>query len=276
MYSENSDSNQDNSATEYVRPEQKIYQVATNKNELDWKGFLYQLIYREGLDPWDIDLGILTKTYLEALKSMQDVDFDISGKFLTIAVFLLKTKAENLVEKDLRGIEKQIQEVENTSESYMDEIDSLEDLDNQLEMATVKKKKEKYAIKVRNPIARKRKVNIFDLIKTLEKTFEQSNKRRANFFQKHGDVKYDGPMYEKKPKDLKAIIEELYDIILGELSDKKGHVTFSHISKDSPDKMSILEKFIPLLHLHNQDRVTLKQDNHFGEIFIHKSEGDAE
>ena len=34
----------------------------------------------------------------------------------------------------------------------------------------------------------------------------------------------------------------------------------------------MLEKFIPMLHLHNQDKVSVKQETHFGEIKIHKSE----
>lgn len=266
-----SSSESENISENYVRPEEKIYEIAVNKEKIDWKGFLYQLIYNEGLDPWDIDLGILTKRYLEVLKEMKTIDFDVSGKFLTIAVFLLKTKAENLVEKDLRGIEQQIQQAQNNSEDFMDELDSLEELDMQIEDMTIKKKKQKYAIKVRNPIARKRKVNIFDLIKALEKTFEQSNKRRANFFQKHTDSKYEGPVYEKKPKDLKAIIEDMYDLILQEIGDKKGHITFTHISKEVNHKMGVLEKFIPLLHLHNQDKVTLKQNDHFGDIEIHKN-----
>jgi chromatin segregation and condensation protein Rec8/ScpA/Scc1 (kleisin family) len=34
--------------------------------------------------------------------------------------------------------------------------------------------------------------------------------------------------------------------------------------------MGVLEKFIPLLHLHNQSKVHIDQENHFGDIKIHK------
>jgi chromatin segregation and condensation protein Rec8/ScpA/Scc1 (kleisin family) len=30
--------------------------------------------------------------------------------------------------------------------------------------------------------------------------------------------------------------------------------------------MAVLEKFIPLLHLHNQSKLKLEQDEHFGDI----------
>ena len=259
--------------SEYIRPEDRIYQVATNKDELDWKGFLYDLLNREGLDPWDIDLGLLTRKYLEALKEVKNVDFDISGKLLTIAVFLLKTKAEVLVERDIRGIERTIQELEHSEDDFSEGLDSLEDFDTHLEDLR-KKKREKYELKVRNPLARKRKVNIFDLIKVLEKTFEQSNKRRKNFLLKNSQMGYDGPMYEKKSKDLKTIIEELLGVIEDEFKTKKAHINFSHLTKGVEHKMGILEKFIPLLHLHNQSKIKLEQDNHFDEIRIHKITGD--
>jgi chromatin segregation and condensation protein Rec8/ScpA/Scc1 (kleisin family) len=207
----------------YVRAEEKIYDAVTDKNNLDWKSFLYKLIYDEGLDPWDIDLGILTKRYLDAFKEINNVDFDLSGKFLTVAVYLLKTKAENLVEKDLRGIEEQIAAIENVGGE--NDLEMLENLDEELD--DFYKKKKEYKIKIRNPIARKRKVNIFDLIKALEKTIEQSNKRKANILARNRNVEYDGPMYERKSKDLKSLIEELYQFIVLELKERKGHLNFS-------------------------------------------------
>lgn len=252
----------------YVKPEERIYDIATNKDLINWKSFLYELIYNEGLDPWDIDLSILTKKYIASLKELSSVDFDVSGNFLTIAVFLLKTKTQRLLEKDIRGIEESIANI-SSGENVIEELQALENLDIHLEELETQKRKEKYSLKYRNPIARKRKVTIFDLIKTLEKTFEQSNRRRANFFQRQGSGIYDGPMYHKKPKDLKQLIEELYELILGELSSKSGKMTFDSLIHGISDKMTVLEKFIPLLHLHNNNRVKLMQNEHFGDINIH-------
>lgn len=258
--------------TKYIRPEDRIYNLATDKDQVDWKNFLYQLINQEGLDPWDIDLGTLTRKYMQALKKVEDVDFDVSGKLLTIAIFLLKLKAEHLVERDLRGIEEKIRQVESSEEDDFldDNLEALQMLDEHLD--DVPKKKEKYSIKVRNPLARKRKVNIFDLIKALEKTFEQSNRRKKNFLIKNQEVKYEGPVYEKKKKDLKTIINELYEIIWEEFSNKEGHIYFSHLTKGLSNKMEVLEKFIPLLHLHNDSKVTLEQEEHFSDIKIHRGD----
>jgi len=254
---------------EYIRPEEKIYQFAlSDEEEISWKSFLYTLINEEGLDPWNIDVGVLTKKYLESLKKLKKVDFDISGKLLTIAVFLLKTKAENLVEKDLRGFDEEIAKTQE-NDDFEEEIESLGDFDDEIDEFTRKKQNGELEIKFRNPFERKRKVSIFDLISVLETTLEQSNIRRANFLQRKAS-KYDGPLYEKKPKDLKEVIEDLYDMILKELGDKKGHVVFSSLTKGIEHKMGILEKFLPLLYLHNQSRIELKQDKHFSDIEIHK------
>ena len=152
---EESNSNLD--AFEYLKPEEKIYDMMLDGDKVDWKAFLYQLIYDEGLNPWDVDLGILTKRYLEVLKSIKKIDFNISGKFLTIAIFLLKTKAENLVEKDLRGMEEKIASVQET-DMLEDNFETLEDFDNQLD-ELIDNGPKNYSLKIRNPIARKRRIN---------------------------------------------------------------------------------------------------------------------
>jgi len=257
-----------------LNPEERIYNIAIDKDNLDWKSFLYQLIHDENLDPWNIDLSILTHKYLKAVKSLSNIDFDVTGKFLTVAVFLLKTKAENLVEKDLRGIDEQIALVnEPEFDGMFDNWETLEELDSHLEELQKKRKREEYSIKVRNPIARKRKVNIFDLVNLLEKTFKQSNKRKANFLQRGGsfddDFGYDGPMYDENPMDLATIIDNLHVMILSELEKVDSHVHFSNFMKEDESPLEILEKFLPLLYLHNQDKVYLKQKNHFEDIEIH-------
>ncbi len=251
--------------------EERIYNIALNKDDIDWKGLLHELILNEGLDMFDIDLSILTNRYLKTLKELKIIDFDVSGKLLTIAVFLLKNKAEILVERDLRGMTKRIAEVENVNqENIFDAIDGLNEFDLELNQFSKLKDKELYSIKIRNPLARKRKVNIFDLIKTLEKTFEQSNKRRVNFLARHPDLHYDGPIYDIKPKDIKTIIDELHKVILKEFSNKKSqtHISFSYLIYGVKHKRGVLDKFVPLLHLHNQNKVVLTQDEHFGEIRI--------
>lgn len=255
---------------QYIRTQNQIYDIATNQEILDWKSFLLELINKEGLDPFNIDLTILTQKYLTNIEKLKKIDFNLSAKFLTIAVYLLKTKTDFLIQKEIRGIDEKINQIENSNQDQIDELENLEDLDfNQLDF---EEKKKKYTLKYKNPLARKRKVTIYDLIKTLEKTLEQSNKRRANFLQRKNQGKYTGPIYQKKPKDLKQLIDELYEFIINEISKKNASIHFSSIIYKTKNKMEILEKFIPLLHLKNHNKIDISQEKHFSEIKIHKTQ----
>jgi len=255
----------------YIRLEDRIYNIVEDKNVVSWKSVLYELIEKENLDPWDIDLSILTNKYLKTIKNLKNIDFEISGKLLLVAIFLLKLKVEFLLNKDIRGIEEKIIKLEN--EDFNDNLEELEnfseDLDN-LEIVNKKKKKE-YNLKYRNPIARKRKVTIVDLIEVLEKTLERSKIRRENILARKRKVEYNGPTYSPNKKDLKELVDELYEILYEELiKNKKSQVRFSNlISKKS--KEEILNKFFPLLHLSYNNKVKLEQNKLFGEIFIKKN-----
>ena len=260
-------------SSEYILPQDEIYTIATDKNSFDWKHLLEEIIYKNEMDPFDIDISTLTKTYLQTISDMDNLDFSISGKLLTVAVFLLKKKAQYLVDHDISGMDETLNSLQDSEFDEFDEgMDFLEDMDSQIDTHSRRKRKGEYSLKVRNPIARKRKVTLHDLISTLEKTFKQSNQRRKNLLLKNTDVDYNGPNYhEKKKKDLKTVIEELFESLLEEFKSKKGHVVFhKHILNENEHKMSILDKFIPLLHLHNQEKVILKQNNHFKDIEVHK------
>lgn len=257
----------------YIKPEEKIYEVALDKDRLDWKNFLHQLIYEEGIDPWDIDLARLTKKYIEKIKELREVDFEISGKLLAIAIFLLRTKVEKLLDSDIRGIEAKINELQSEDDTG-DSIDAIEELDSQVEEeedqeAQAPKKKE-YKLQHRNPFARKRKVNIFDLINVLEKTLESSRQReKKNILMRKSNKEYDGPNYHEPKKNLKDLMNEIREMIMKEMHDKKAHVTFSELV-DFKSKKETVEKLMPILHLSNQNEFKLEQENHFGEIYIKK------
>ena len=258
---------------QYILPQDEIYNVAVDRNAFDWKKLLEEIIQTNSLDPFDIDISKLTKTYLQTIQDLKEVDFTISGKLLTIAVFLLKKKAQYLVEHDISGMDQTIESLQDfESEDFDSELESLEDMDALIEQKSRKKHSGEYKVKVRNPIARKRKVTLHDLISTLERTFKQSNLRRKNFVLKNTDVEYKGPEYHKKKKDLKTIIEDIFHALLEEFNTKKAHVVFHKdvLRGDEKDKIDVLHKFIPLLHLHNQEKVILKQQTHFNDIEIHK------
>ena len=56
---------QDNSQNYSVKQEQ-IHDLLFNR-EIDWQEIIYDLINTEQLDPWDININILTEKYLEKI-----------------------------------------------------------------------------------------------------------------------------------------------------------------------------------------------------------------
>ena len=65
--------------------------------QLSWQAIIYDLINSEQLDPWDIDLVLLTNKYLERVKKLEEENFFVSSKVLFAAALLLRIKSEILL-----------------------------------------------------------------------------------------------------------------------------------------------------------------------------------
>ena len=252
----------------YIKnPEKELFNVAKNSfDNSSWRDFLFEIINKYNFDPWNLDISIFTKTYLHEITNLKKIDFNLSGKLLTISVYLLRLKTKELIEKDIKGIDEKIEEINRLDEENF-EIDDLMEFDGKIEET-----KKEYKINFKNPFSRKKKVSIYDLIKTLENTLTSHRVRKQNFLDRANlkNLEYDGPKFEKK--DLKQLLVELFDTIKNELSEKNSHINFSSLIKDEKTKLGILNKFIPLLHLHNQEKIFTKQNSHLDEIEIHKNQ----
>ena len=243
--------------------QKQIFEFAIDEKNIEWRSFLFDLINKNNMDPFDIDLSKFTIDYLDEIRKNKNISFNLTGKFLTIAIYLLKLKSEKLLNYEIENYSTKINELENSLEEF-EEFEDFED-----DYSELFQKRENYKLDFKNPLERKRKVSIFDLVETLEKTLKQTNIRQKNFLQKKEKIIYDGPEFVKKQKDLKTIIEEVYIKITEELnSNKFESVNFNFLLKHSKNKMQVLESFIPLLHLHNQEKIIVSQKNHFGDIEI--------
>ena len=56
-----------------------------NKDEITWQTVIMDLIKSEQMDPWDIDISLLSKKYITALKKLQESNFYVSGKMILAA-----------------------------------------------------------------------------------------------------------------------------------------------------------------------------------------------
>ena len=229
---------------------ERIFQLLYNQDEVTWQSLLHDLVKKEQMNPWDVNISLLTKKYIDTIKKLKELDFRISGKVLLAAAILLKMKSNRLLNEDLSELDRLLTQSE---EELIDELD-LEEPQRHHE--------EKHTLIPRTPQPRKRKVSVFDLVKALEKALEVKQRRVMNSIPPM-DVKI-----PKKTKDITQIIREVYTKIRSFFTiNKQNRLTFSQLvpSNTKEDK---IYTFIPLLHLTTQRKVNLSQQEHFGEIEI--------
>lgn len=227
---------------------EKIFEILYSKDEVTWQALLYELIKKEGMNPWDINISLLTKKYIEIIKKLKELDFRISGKVLLAAAILLNMKSNRLLNEDLSELDRLLSEPEEDADSIMFE----EPLPYPLG--------EKPTLIPRTPQPRKRKVSIFDLVKALEKALEVKQRRVLN------SIPPMNVSIPEKKRDITQIIRDVY-LRVRSLFTQQSSLTFSQLvpSNTKEDK---IYTFIPLLHLSNQRKIDLSQKDHFGEIEI--------
>jgi len=235
-------------------PHERIFSIILSKtDEITWQSIIYELVKSEQLDPWDIDVSLLTQKYIEMLKVLKEHDFRVSGKVLLAAAILLKIKSNRLVGDDLSELDRLLTGVK----------DEMEDLGFDESGASTEKLTEIPTLIPRTPQPRKRKVSIFDLVEALERALDVKKRRLLHSIP---PLNLEAP---KKKKEITQVIREVYGRIKSFFAGTffKDKLTFSKLlpSESREDKVYT---FIPLLHLAQQNKIELFQETPFGEIQI--------
>lgn len=230
----------------------KIYNMLIQKDEITWQSILLDLIKSEQMNPWDMDISLLSQRYLETVRKMQDANFLISGKILLACALLLKIKSNKLVNEEILNFDSQLFKQEETFEE-------LEQLFDQAPRPDYEKPK----LTIKTPMPRKRKVTLQDLMTALQKALEVE-KRRNIKRELFDSVRVEIP---QKKIDISEIISNVYNKIMDYFKTKKERLTFTTLV-NSDKKEDKIYTFIPLLHLDNQEKVTISQSEPFGEISI--------
>lgn len=228
---------------------ERIFQILYKEDEVTWQSLLYELVKKEGMNPWDINISLLTKKYIDTIKKLKELDFRISGKVLLAAAILLKMKSNRLLNEDLLEFDRLL-----TQEEEL--VEELELEEQQYKLW------EKPILIPRTPQPRKRKVSIFDLVNALEKALEVKQRRVLN------SIPTMSVKIPERKRDITEVIREVYSRIKSFfMINSQKRLTFTQLvpSQKKEDKIFT---FIPLLHLTNQRKVNLEQKEHFGEIEI--------
>lgn len=235
----------------------QVFDLLLEKEDVTWRSLLYDLVKTEQMDPWNIDITLLTKKYVKVIKAMQEHDFRISGKILLAAAFLLKIKSAHLIEHDISNLDALI----NSTQEEIDEDELFDSLENG------KKKRDKYQLIPRNPQARSRKVSIHDLVGALQKAMVTKRKILAQ----QRPTKFTMP---KRRIDIMGVIRELYHKIVHYTKEEnKKRLAFSQLLPPNAGKKEKAYTFLPLLHLEHQRKVETRQHRPFDEIWVKLTKG---
>jgi len=235
----------------------RILNMLMQKDEITWQAIIYDLVKSEQMNPWDIDISILTQKYLEIVRQLQEHNFFISGKVILASAILLKIKSHKFLTENLANFDAQL---------FQQNEDLLED-GNYIDPITNQPIPE---LLIKTPQARKRKIDLNDLMGALDKALKVDQKR---LLRRRGErVVHEARLPEKKI-DIAALIKSVYNQILGWFT-KKEKITFSELvgSDKRDDKINT---FIPLLYLSNNHSVDINQETPFGEIDITKYKEDT-
>ena len=233
--------------------ESQFYSLITG-DELSWQAIIYDLIKTEQLDPWDIDLGILSEKYLETIAELEEANFFVSSKVLLACSLLLRLKSEILANsyiQDLNDILFGKKEVQRTLD-----IERFIINENELPLLVPK-----------SPMARHKKVTLDQLMIALNKAINTENRRIKKTIKTHQAQRAaDMVLPRSQFVPLKIRIKKIFTIISGHLSlPANQHISFESLAEEKEEKLA---SFLPILHLSNEQRIFLHQPIHFEDIFI--------
>jgi segregation and condensation protein A len=205
-------------------------------SEGTWKDLLIELVKKNKLDPWNVDISEIVDKYIEAVKALKIMDLRIPANIILAASILLRFKSEALHF-----------EIENNVEE-------------EAEVSRINPSIEPLSFRLRIPP--KRRVTLDELISALDEAMklkEMKEQKRSNE-NVEMPLKFDG-------KDIEQELESLYKLINKNL-DREGMTTFSALAKALSGKDILTSLFIPLLYLTHRSRIVLMQEDFFGEIIV--------
>lgn len=221
--------------------------------QLDWQELIHDLINTEQLDPWNVDIIVLTDKYLERISAMEEADFFVSSKVLLAASFLLRIKSEILLNKYITSID-DILFGKKEEKKY--EIERIE-LDESIPELVPK-----------SPLPRFKRVTLQELMESLNKAIVTENRRIKKEIINKSALLESGISLPKRKFSIKDKIRELYDGLLKYFRENETSQRISFTEFVGQDREQRIISFSSLLHLDHQKKVWLEQPSHFEEFYI--------
>lgn len=225
---------------------------------------LLYLIKRDEVEIFDISIERITKQYLEYLDAFKLLNIELAGEFIVMAANLLYIKSRTLLPVDQQMAEEDAEEDDPRWEliRQLIEYKKFKEAANQLREREALQESLYARVPAAPELAAEPEnllvdeVSIFDLIRA----FQNVLKRRT-----------------PKEENLAEIFAENFTV-----SDKIEHLLkltgsgvslrFEEMFPDQASRTEIVVTFLAMLELIRMKQLRVKQDQHFGEIWIERNE----
>jgi segregation and condensation protein A len=222
-----------------------------SSNELSWQSIIYDLIKTEQLDPWDIDLATLAEKYVQTIQALEDADFFISSKILLACSLLLRLKSELLINSYIQDLNDALY---GKKDEKRYEIERIEIDENDLPI-----------LSPRTPMARHKKVTLQELLTALDHAINTESRRiRKEIKTRQAQKGMLTVMPSSNFVPLKIRIKSIFNIVKSHL-ETNDHLKFHHMARSKEEQLA---SFVPVLHLSNNGKIFLHQQEHFKEIHM--------
>ncbi len=235
----------------------QFYDLVTSRKP-DWQVIIYELINSEQLDPWDINIVVLTNKYFEKIEELDD--FYISSKLLLAASLLLRLKSEFLLNKHLRSIDDILFGKKEETKYVLERIEINED--------------DLPVLIPKTPLPRARRITLPELMEALGKAINTESRRiRREVVLKRARKLSEMNLPTFRRTDLNDRIKQFYARVLTSvkkisISNEEHHNKIGFSDLIGKSKEEKLASFLPLLHLSNSKKLWLEQEKHLDEIWI--------
>jgi segregation and condensation protein A len=213
-----------------------------------WKDILLDLMASNSFDPWNIDITEISDAFIKKVRDMEKMNFVLQANVILAASILLKYKSNYL-----RFLNVQQADITDFIPEEPEPVDQ-----DSLPSLTLSSR-----------IPPKRQITLDELINEMEKVIKYDDMERVRIPR--------GAITETLDLELpeRNIEDDMKDLLgrIRETRDSEGWSLFSRLT-EGRDTQQIVYTLLCLLHLVQSDTIDIRQDELFGEIFIHDNKED--
>jgi segregation and condensation protein A len=229
---------------------------------------LVGLAERGEIDPWNINIIEVTDRFLSELERCRQLNLQISGRTLFFAATLLRMKSENL---ELGSGDDSDSEGEGGEDfDFAGDID----FEDEGRFGPIERLEREIQRRLDRKSLRKSPVTLFELIIELKNLEKEERRRRRlppaddDYLVEADDVV--GIAHEEGYQDsARQVIEECLAN-----ADPDTEITLTELCKDLGWQLP--DVYIPLLFLALDGQCNLRQEEFFGDVFVHVVKADEE